>query len=78
MKVLGLTGSIGMGKSTAARMLKRLRVPVRDSDVTVHRLLSRGGGAVQHIEREFPRSACLTGLPPALNSSPPNSAVRSG
>jgi dephospho-CoA kinase len=56
VKVLGLTGSIGMGKSTAARMLKRLRVPVHDSDATVHRLLSRGGGAVQQIEREFPGS----------------------
>jgi dephospho-CoA kinase len=56
VKVLGLTGSIGMGKSTAARMLKRLRVPVHDSDATVHRLLSRGGAAVPLIEWEFPGS----------------------
>jgi dephospho-CoA kinase len=54
MLVLGLTGSIGMGKSTAARMLRRLGVPVHDSDATVHRLLARGGAAVPRIEREFP------------------------
>ena len=56
MKVLGLTGSIGMGKTTAARMLRRLGVPVHDSDATVHRLLGRGGAAVPLIEREFPGS----------------------
>jgi dephospho-CoA kinase len=56
VKVLGLTGSIGMGKTTAARMLRRLGVPVHDSDATVHRLLGRGGGAVPLIEREFPGS----------------------
>lgn len=54
MIVLGLTGSIGMGKTTAARMLKRLGVPVHDSDATVHRLLGRGGAAVPLIESEFP------------------------
>ncbi|EWY40577.1 dephospho-CoA kinase [Skermanella stibiiresistens SB22] len=54
MLVLGLTGSIGMGKSTAARMLRRLGVPVHDSDATVHRLLARGGAAVPRIDREFP------------------------
>jgi dephospho-CoA kinase len=56
VKVLGLTGSIGMGKTTAARMLRRLGVPVHDSDATVHRLLGRGGAAVPLIEREFPGS----------------------
>jgi len=56
VKVLGLTGSIGMGKTTAARMLRRLGVPVHDSDATVHRLLGRGGVAVTLIEREFPGS----------------------
>jgi dephospho-CoA kinase len=54
MKILGLTGSIGMGKSTAAAMLRRLGVPVHDADATVHRLLARGGAAVTAIERAFP------------------------
>jgi dephospho-CoA kinase len=54
MKVLGLTGSIGMGKSTAARTFRQLRVPVFDADATVHRLQGRGGGAVRPIEAAFP------------------------
>jgi dephospho-CoA kinase len=54
MKVLGLTGSIGMGKSTAAAMLRRLGVPVHDADATVHRLMGAGGAAVPRIEALFP------------------------
>lgn len=54
MKILGLTGSIGMGKSTAAVLLRRLGVPVHDADATVHRLLARGGAAVPAIEAAFP------------------------
>ena len=57
MVVLGLTGSVGMGKSTAARMLRRLRVPVHDSDAEVHRLLGPGGRAVAGVARAFPSAA---------------------
>ncbi len=54
MIVLGLTGSIGMGKSTAAAMLRRLGVPLFDADAVVHRLLGRGGAAVSEVEAAFP------------------------
>jgi dephospho-CoA kinase len=54
--VVGLTGSIGMGKSTAAMMLRRLRVPVHDADGAVHRLLGPGGGAVAAVAAVFPEA----------------------
>ena len=52
--VLGLTGSIGMGKSSAAQALRRLGLPVHDSDAVVHRLITRGGAAVALVEAAFP------------------------
>jgi dephospho-CoA kinase len=52
--VLGLTGSIGMGKSTAATTLQRLRVALFDADRVVHRLLEPGGAAVAAVAATFP------------------------
>jgi dephospho-CoA kinase len=54
MIVLGLTGSIGMGKSTAAATLRRLGVPLYDADAEIHRMLRHGGTAVSAVETAFP------------------------
>ena len=53
MIILGLTGSIGMGKTTAANAFRRLGVPVFDADHEVHRLLAKSGAAVSEVEAEF-------------------------
>ncbi|MCX7371962.1 MAG: dephospho-CoA kinase [Alphaproteobacteria bacterium] len=54
MKILGLTGGIGMGKSTAARSFSARRVRVFDADAAVHLLQSPGGRAVAPIGAAFP------------------------
>ena len=54
MRIVGLTGSIGMGKSTVAAMLHDLGVPVFDADAEVHRLQGPGGALVAAIETAFP------------------------
>ena len=54
MIILGLTGSVGMGKSTLAAMLATLGIPVHDADAEVHELLSPGGGAAVAVGAAFP------------------------
>ncbi|HLY07398.1 MAG TPA: dephospho-CoA kinase [Rhizomicrobium sp.] len=56
--LVGLTGSIGMGKSETARLFARLGIPVHDADSVVHRLYESGGGAVAPIAEIFPE--CVT------------------
>ena len=56
MITLGVTGSIGMGKTTAANMLREMGVPVHDSDASVHRLLGPDGAAVAIVGAKFPEA----------------------
>lgn len=58
MKIIGLTGGIGMGKSTASAAFRRAGIPVFDADLSVHRLQAPGGRAVPAIALAFPGTVC--------------------
>lgn len=60
--VYALTGSIGMGKSAVASMIRKLGVPLFDADAEVHSLQAPGGKALAQIEARFPGTTGPQGL----------------
>lgn len=54
--LLGLTGSIGMGKSTVGKMFEALGIPIYNADAEVHKLYQPGGAAVAPIQEVFPKA----------------------
>ncbi len=61
-RIIGLTGSIGMGKSTVAEMFERHGVPVFDADAEVRRMQRAGGELIKPIEAAFPGSTGPEGV----------------
>ena len=68
---LGLTGSIGMGKSTTAALFAAQGIPVWDADAAVHRLYARGGAAVAAVATLYPEALAGT----AINRSALNAVI---
>ena len=62
MIVLGVTGSIAMGKSTVSTMLSHLNNPIHDADKTVHELMDMNGKAYYEIAKSFPAAVQVTGI----------------
>ena len=58
---VGLTGSIGMGKSTTSRLFLKLGVPVYDADASVHKLYKKGQEGSKHIQKFFPKAITAEG-----------------
>ena len=56
MIIIGLTGGIGMGKSTAALILREMGFPIYSADAAVHNVLKKGGRAVAAVARLFPET----------------------
>ena len=69
MKIVALTGSIGMGKSTTSAMFKDLGVPIWDADAAVHRLYSAGGAAVAPLQALIPDAIGPDGVDRAVLTS---------
>lgn len=69
MKIVALTGSIGMGKSTTSTMFKDLGVPIWDADAAVHRLYSAGGSAVAPLQALIPDAIGPDGVDRAVLTS---------
>jgi len=65
MIIIGLTGSIGMGKTTTANMLREMHIPVHDSDAAVHELMGPGGAAVKAVADAFP--GCYNFIDKSIN-----------
>lgn len=62
MQIIGLTGSIGSGKSTVLAMCRDMGIPTLDTDHVVHQLLMPGGKATQKVADAFPETASKLGI----------------
>jgi dephospho-CoA kinase len=62
MKIVALTGSIGMGKSTTSAMFKDLGVPIWDADAAVHRLYAPDGAAIPPLQALIPEAVGPEGV----------------